>query len=348
MRRSKWWAIRLGIVVLAAIVLLVVRLDRSTLTQVRSLTGHAKGILHLQFSADGRWLASAGLDKTAHLWEVATGKEIATLPHPAAVTGLVIHPAGEWCATASDGRIRVWSLPDVKLLRELDRPQPVRALSLSGDGGYLMCGEGTREFKLEGETAEQGAMEVLDTKTWEPIFPAREFSHPISAVAIAPSGSRLAFKEQSKEHRLYIERIDGAERGRIAPVREEELTWSPDGRLLLTGGARMWHWDGERLTEGPPLPVATFSNSGAFTPDGARFVSAGSAHSLTNLCLHGVAVLIDPAANRVVGRAVVGDSFGFSPQNKETLYCAAFSPDGTLLATGSDDGRLQLWKVPPK
>lgn len=348
MRRSKWWAIRLGIVVLAAIVLLVVRLDRSTLTQVRSLTGHTKGILRLQFTADGRWLASSGLDKTAHLWEVATGKEVATLTHPAGVTGLVIHPAGEWCATASDGRIRVWSLPEGKLLRELDRPQPARALSLSGDGGYLMCGEGTLGVKLEGQMAEQGAMEVLDTKTWEPIFPAREFSHPISAVAISPSGSRLAFKERAPEQRLYIERVDGAERGRIAPVREEELTWSPDGRLLLTGGARMWHWDGERLTEGPPLPVATFSNFGAFTSDGARFVSAGSAPPLTNLGLYGVAVVIDPAANRVVGRAIVGDTFGFSPQNKETIYCAAFSPDGTLLATGSDDGRLQLWNVPAK
>lgn len=44
--------------------------DLSTATKIVSLQGHADSITQLQFSPDGRYIATAGMDNQLHLWQV--------------------------------------------------------------------------------------------------------------------------------------------------------------------------------------------------------------------------------------------------------------------------------------
>jgi len=81
----------------------------------------------VEFSPDGKWLASAGRARSAlgtalhgltgrgaanppvHIWRVSDGAAVAALTHPADVSRLAYAPDGRHLVTADDeGRVRIW------------------------------------------------------------------------------------------------------------------------------------------------------------------------------------------------------------------------------------------------
>jgi hypothetical protein len=73
-------------------------------------------------------------DKTARIWDVATGKEIHVLKgHKAGLAGAVISPDGKWIVTASkDKTLRIWpgnSLEVLRLINEVGIRGKVRELT---------------------------------------------------------------------------------------------------------------------------------------------------------------------------------------------------------------------------
>jgi hypothetical protein len=81
----------------------------------RVLDGHARGILALVFSPDGR-LISGGLDKGVRVWDVEGGRALLTLrDHGSGVTGLAISRDGARLASCSfDRTVKLWDVTAVE------------------------------------------------------------------------------------------------------------------------------------------------------------------------------------------------------------------------------------------
>jgi WD40 repeat protein len=65
----------------------------------RPLLGHVTGIVEMAFSPDGMNLATGGYD-TVRLWNVATEREILSLPRRGTFRGLAFSPDGQTLAAA--------------------------------------------------------------------------------------------------------------------------------------------------------------------------------------------------------------------------------------------------------
>ena len=86
-------------------------------TDLSVFRGHSGEVNGVAFSPDGKFLATASGDKTARVWEVASGACVATLEgHSSGVTGVAFSPVdGKFLATASyDNTARVWEVAKEK------------------------------------------------------------------------------------------------------------------------------------------------------------------------------------------------------------------------------------------
>jgi WD40 repeat protein len=85
---------------------------------------------------DGAWLATAGMDGTARIWDAATGRPRATLTgHNSRVTAVAIAPDGAWLATAGmDGTVRTWDAASGAISALMRADSPLKDCTWSPSG----------------------------------------------------------------------------------------------------------------------------------------------------------------------------------------------------------------------
>ncbi len=241
-------------------------------------------------------------------------------------------------------------------------PGIISCASLSPDGTLLVYGTGNN------------AIFFLDLITGEIVSRLMGHSAPISGLAFAPDGTKLAAKdltntiivwEPTTGKRLLTLRDDS-----ISP--DSTLVISPGGKVIATGSTSgaVLRWE---LFTGNPLPPLTNHSrevySVAFSPDGKTLASGGKDQTITLWN-----IVTDKPEKKLVGHSGIVDTIAFSHNGKylasgswdkkiiiwnlstgqpvsflkgheRPVFSVAFSEDDTKLVSGSSDGMLVLWDV---
>ena len=351
---------------------------------IRTLEGHGGGVASVAFSPDGAVLASGSWDSTIRLWNTRTGETMGVLAHSGWVYSVAFSPDGTNLASGSwDGTIRLWNAQTGELVRTLTGGGPVRSVAFSPDGGTLVSG-GYLEFPEEvPETTTE--VRLWDTRTGRPLNTLKSQPGSVHSVALSPNGATLASGISDHTVRLWDTRtgkpihvLEG-HADRVLSV-----AFSPDGATLASGSGdetiRFWDLGSresalnkvgdqqESLPGTPlqhPLVVEVRQQNGdlvagtqiAFTvTDGGGTLSVehsvtdsrGRAESVLTLGpnLGTNTVKVTSAGLQEVTFTAVGSSTRHVLRGHTgEVNSVAFSPDGTTLASGSDDGTIRLWNA---
>lgn len=293
------------------------------------------------FSPDGHLLAVTGVDGAVSIG-APDGKALPKrFVHPNGATGLAISPDGSTLATTGyDGMVHLWDLASgaEHVLRV--SPKPLWTLAFAPAGKtFAAAGEDNTVHLLTSDGHELHRLAGHTLNVWH--------------LAFAPDGKTLASGSFDRTLRVWdvasgrlLRTSTGHRQGIVGlDVRRS------DG-LIATGGddatIRLWRGDGGAVRT---IEAGQFVDAVAFSLDGQWLAAGGrESHGVNALCKgltghcplggHGVAARIWRVAD---GRAVA-----LLNQQADDVIAVAFSPDGRLAATGSDDGTVALWRLAPR
>jgi WD40 repeat protein len=291
-------------------------------------TGHPGPVQGIAFSPDGRLLLTFG-DKSARVWEVKSGRQIAVIGGASYVDMAAFSPDGGYVVTANqDATARV---------------------SEARTGGELMVLRGhqsivwSAQFSSDGNSvvtaSEDGTARVWSVDTG---LELRGHVRPVLAVGFSPNGDRVVTSSFDETARIWDSK-SGEEQAVLVEAPSSvgytntmwSASWHRDGVRAVTaedfGTVRIW-----RTNEEPATFEDCCDNQG-WPAEWAEFSASGD----RVLVVYGEAPFQTARIWELDGQGQWVEVHVFDEGN---VSAATFSPDGSAILTADRDLKeAQLW-----
>lgn len=336
-------------------------------------SGHARGVIirAVRYSPDGRWLVTGGTDGKIIMMDRQTGRTWVLGHHNDWVNSVVFTPdsrflfsgGGKSMHKSRDNRVLLWDLHTRRLVRVYRGARDaIRSIALSPDGRDIAAG------------CADGSIRVWNRATGRQLWEHTAGSDRVFSVRYATDGEYLASAGRDGLVRFWdpatgskwappIHAHEGAAAGLAILPGQLLASGGEDGRVVIvlpsrTRLNRLGTHVGDSETA-PAVAVDPSSGTTAVGYNNGLVVLRANSGTVLGKPLDtgdrtGVAGLAFAPGQRLVttsydGRLEVWDTHTHArlagPVKVDHRDAVAVSPDGSVVATGGDGGRIRLWTM---
>jgi WD40 repeat protein len=287
-------------------------------------TGHNDKVWDVDFSPDGKQLATASSDNTVIIWDLK-GKPLRKLvAHTTWVRSVSFSPDGKVLVTGSDDNTaKLWSVGGVLLKTFTGHQASVRSVIFAPDGKTIASASDDTTIRLR--SIEGAVVEILQ-------------GHRSSVQGVRFSPNNL-IASVSTDSTLKIWTRDGARLLQSVNYGAEmrNVNFTPDGQLMVTAGYdnALQLWDVQavlNMENAKPIRrfvghTSTVKNL-SISPDGQRMASGGADGTMRLWRISDGALLQT-----------------FEGIHKPEVTDVSFSPDGSRIVSVGGDGKMKVWSL---
>lgn len=316
---------------------------------LRTMEGHAGGVLTIAYAPEGRTLLTGGYDNVVRLWDIETGRQLSQQErHTWWVWSVQFSPAGSRAVSAGqDGRVIVWDVDSdeqalVRPREFLEHQGPVYAAAFSNDGERIASAgyDGVVRLWSPGDmedSAQSNRSDPAPAPAGTPTLELAAHEMAVHSVAFSANGEWLLSGGADNTLRLWNAATGAAIKAlRGHGGRVMASAFSPDGERAASGSfdQSVRLWDVRDYAERRALQTRSLTGhrdailSAQFSADGSQVVTASR----------------DRTAS--VWDAATGEPLQSFGEGHEFLASTAeFFAGGRRLATGAGDNTVRLWDV---
>lgn len=287
---------------------------------VQEFVGHTGNVRQVAF-VNAEILVSGSLDGTVRFWRIDNGDCVNTLgSYPDQAYAIAVDRPGARLFIGNAGAIECWHLSTLSRLWKLQTTAPkFECLSLSPTGQYLVSGHIQQTTKLW-DLEQQRCL-----RTWQGHLPMT------LGVAFDESGRYLITGHNTTVRCWSVETGDCLQTFYGHQDTVWRVAWHPNGEQIIScsndGTLRFWQYATGRCRQ--VLSSALSDGFWNLAVNGQSWQLAVSDHS-------GHLFLVDLTRNDRLDCFIDGPDW---------ILSLAFSPDGKLLATGTEPGIIKIWDV---